>query len=204
MLFFAFCFIIRRNISQLYSKRSYKVRIISGSARGLKLLTPDGINTRPTADRVKEALFSSLADKISSSLVLDAFSGSGALGIEALSRGARRAVMTESDPKAFSLCRENLKKARLADRGEVILTDALSYIDKTSEFFDIIFLDPPYASGLYEPFLKKAEKHLAPGGIIIVEYEEKNLPVIPGFYSVTKEKKYGRVHLSYLTGVEQH
>ena len=180
------------------------MRIISGSARGLKLLTPDGLDTRPTADRVKEALFSSLSDKIPSSLVLDAFSGSGALGIEALSRGAARAVMTDSDPKAFSLCRENLLKSRLSDRGEVILTDALSYIDKTKDIFDIIFLDPPYASGLYEPFLKKAERHLAPGGIIIVEYEEKNLPVIPACYRVIKEKKYGRVHLSYLTGVEQY
>lgn len=180
------------------------MRIISGSARGLKLLTPDGLDTRPTADRVKEALFSSLSDRILSSRVLDAFAGSGALGIEALSRGARRAVMTEKDPKAFSLCRENLSKSRLSDSGEVILTDALSYIDKTEEIFDIIFLDPPYASGLYEPFLEKAREHLAPGGIIIAEYEEKHLPVIPGFYSIIKEKKYGRVHLSYLTGVEQY
>lgn len=180
------------------------MRIISGSARGLKLLTPDGLFTRPTADRVKEALFSSLSDRIPSSLVLDAFAGSGALGIEALSRGARRAVMTEKDPTAFSLCRENLKRSRLSDCGEVILTDALLYLDKTAELFDIIFLDPPYASGLYEPFLKKACEHLAPGGVIVVEYEEKNLPVIPDFYCVVKEKKYGRVHLSYLTGVEQH
>lgn len=180
------------------------MRIISGSARGLKLKALEGLTTRPTADRVKEALFSSLSEKIVCATVLDAFAGSGALGIEALSRGAERAVFIEKDKAAYSVCKENLSRSALSGKASVFMTDSLSYTDQTTELFDIIFLDPPYASGLYEAFLKKARHCLAPGGIIIVEFEEKNAPIIPDCYNVLKEKRYGRVHLTYLTGVEQH
>lgn len=180
------------------------MRIIAGSARGLKLKAPDGQNTRPTADRVKEALFSSLSDKLSGARVLDAFSGSGALGLEALSRGAKEAVFIENGREAFGVLKENLNKSGLSSRGKLFFTDALSYIEKTDEQFDIIFLDPPYASGLYERFLLFAEKNLAEGGIIVLEYEEKNAPAIPDIYSVIKQKHYGRVHLSFISGVEQN
>lgn len=180
------------------------MRIISGSARGLKLKTLDGDVTRPTADRVKEALFSTLSPKIKSATVLDAFAGSGALGIEALSRGSARAVFTEKNRAAYCVCKENLIRSGFGEKGDVILTDALSYLDKTSELFDIIFLDPPYASGIYEEFLSRAKSHLAPDGIIVTEYEEKNAPLISSEFSVIKEKKYGRVHLSYITGVERY
>lgn len=180
------------------------MRIIAGSARGLKLNTLDGLKTRPTADRVKEALFSSLTERLCGASVLDAFSGSGALGIEALSRGAFKAVFCENDKDALGVCRKNLEKARLSDKGKVLFTDAVSYIKKDGEKFDIIFVDPPYASGLYGEFLAHAKKRLSPGGIIVLEYEEKNAPAISEDYWVIKKKRYGRVNLSYLMGVEQN
>lgn len=180
------------------------MRIIAGSARGLKLKTLDGLTTRPTADRVKEALFSSLSAKLTGSFVLDAFAGSGALGLEALSRGAASAVFIENNRDAFGVLRENIVRSRLERHADAKLCDVMAYIEKTSEKFDIIFLDPPYASGLYELFLVKAEKKLKPDGIIVLEYEEKNAPVIPDAFTVIKQKHYGRVHLSFLSGVEQH
>lgn len=180
------------------------MRIIAGSAKGLKLNTLDGLKTRPTADRVKEALFSSLTEKLYGASVLDAFAGSGALGIESLSRGAFKAVFCENDKDALILCRKNLEKARLSDKGEVLFQDAVSYIKKDGEKFDIIFVDPPYASGLYGEFLMYAKKRLSPGGVIVLEYEEKNAPDIFGDYVEIKKKRYGRVNLSYLMGVEQN
>ncbi len=176
------------------------MRVIAGSAGGLRLNTLDGIKTRPTADRVKEALFSSLSDKLISSSVFDAFAGSGALGIEALSRGASNCVFCENDRDAYNICVENLKKTHLEGKGKIVFSDAISYIKNSNEKFDIIFLDPPYSSGLYELFLTTAYKNLSPGGLIIAEYEEKNAPNIPCMYNIFKKKRYGRVNLVYLSG----
>ena len=179
------------------------VRIIAGTLRGLTLDTPAGLDTRPTADRVKEALFSSLTPYLRGSKVLDAFSGCGALALEALSRGADFAVMCENNKSAYSVCRKNIEKARLSERTNLLLTDALSYIKNTTEKFDIIFLDPPYAKGLYENFLISAADKLTPGGLIIAEYEEAHTPVVPASLTVIKQKKYGRVNLLYLSGVDE-
>ena len=179
------------------------LRIIAGSLRGLTLDTPAGLDTRPTADRVKEALFSSLTPYLKGARVLDAFSGSGALALEALSRGADFAVMCEIGKQAFSCCRKNIEKAKLSERTSLLLTDALSYIRNTEEKFDIIFLDPPYAKGLYDEFLVHAAKKLNSGGIIIAEYETAHSPNIPETLSVIKQKKYGRVNLLYLSGADE-
>ena len=179
------------------------MRIISGSLRGLTLDTPDGLDTRPTADRVKEALFSSLTPYIPGSRVLDAFSGSGALALEALSRGADFAVMCENSKVAYSVCRKNIDKARLSEKTSLLLTDSLSYIKNTEEKFDIIFLDPPYAKGLYDNFLVYAAKKLSPGGVIIAEYEVAHSPNIPETLTVIKQKKYGRCNLAFLSGVDE-
>ena len=179
------------------------MRIIAGNLRGLNLDTPDGLDTRPTADRVKEALFSSLSPYISGAKVLDAFSGSGALALESLSRGAAFAVMCENNKTAYSVCKKNIEKARLTDKTKLLLTDALSYIKTTNEKFDIIFLDPPYAKGLYNEFLIHAASKLSEGGIIIAEYEVAHTPEIPASLSVIKQKKYGRVNLLYLSGVDK-
>ena len=179
------------------------LRIIAGNLRGLNLETPDGLDTRPTADRVKEALFSSLTPNLPGARVLDAFAGSGALALEALSRGADFAVMCENSKAAFSACRKNIEKSRLSDKTSLLLTDALSYIKNTKETFDIIFLDPPYAKGLYEEFLSFAAEKINKGGIIIAEYEEAHTPQVPPSLTVTKQKKYGRCNLLYLSGVDE-
>ncbi len=179
------------------------MRIIAGSLRGLTLETLPGLDTRPTADRVKEALFSSLTPCLPGARVLDAFSGSGALALEALSRGASFAVMCENSKAAHQVCRKNIEKSRMKDRTSLLLTDAVTYIKNTSEKFDIIFLDPPYAKGLYEEFLLNAANKLKDGGVIIVEYEEAHTPEVPASLVVTKQKKYGRVNLLYLSGVDE-
>lgn len=179
------------------------MRIIAGNLRGLNLDTLDGLDTRPTADRVKEALFSSLSPYLSGAKVLDAFSGSGALALESISRGASFAVMCENSKAAYSVCKKNIEKARLTDKTKLLLTDALSYIKTTDEKFDLIFLDPPYAKGLYDDFLLNASDKLAEGGIIIVEYELAHCPNIPDTLSAVKQKKYGRVNLLYLSGVDK-
>ena len=147
------------------------MRVITGKARGVNLKTPEGLQTRPTTDRVKEALFSVIQFDIPTSSVLDLFGGTGQLGIEALSRGAKRAVFVDESDKACRLIRENLKRTRLEGEGSVVRSDYLAYLGRCHEKFDIIFLDPPYA----EVFLKNALKKiteidiLQSGGIIVTE-----------------------------------
>lgn len=174
------------------------MRIISGSKRGLKLDSLNGLHTRPTADRVKEALFSSLSEYLPSAVVLDACAGSGALGLEALSRGASHAVFCENNRAAFAVCRANIDKARLGASADVVLSDVCSYIASSSLTFNLVFLDPPYASGLYEPVLSLLPRVLAPGALVVVEFEASHTPAVPSGYTVVKQKRYGRVHLAYL------
>ncbi len=123
------------------------MRVIAGSARRLTLKTIEGMDTRPTTDRIKETLFNMIHNDIYGCTFLDLFSGSGAIGIEALSRGAKAAVFVEKNPKAADCIRENLKAARLADRATLLncdISDALRRLEPRKEAFDFIFMDPPY------------------------------------------------------------
>ena len=126
------------------------MRVVAGSARGTVLKTPEGMLTRPTADRVKEAVFSILHFDVQEALVLDLFGGTGQLGIEALSRGAKRAVFVDHQQKACELIRENLRRTRFSERASVVRGDYLEYLKRTREQFDIILLDPPYAENFLE------------------------------------------------------
>jgi len=153
----------------------YIMRVIAGSARGCKLLAPKGLGTRPTADRMKEDLFNILAPYLPDASFLDLYSGSGAIGIEALSRGARDAVFVDSSPEAISAIEANLRKTRLAEHAEILHMNALVALRQFGdENFSIIFLDPPYGN---EKELKSTLNFLAQGnllandGIIIVEWE---------------------------------
>ena len=128
------------------------MRVITGKARGIQLKTPQGMLTRPTADRVKEALFSIIRFDVANARVLDLFGGTGQLGIEALSQGAKSAVFVDAREEACALIRENLKRTRLSEQGSVVRCDYLDYLNCCREKFDIIFLDPPYA----EVFLETA------------------------------------------------
>ena len=120
------------------------MRVISGSARSLRLKTIEGNGTRPTTDRIKETLFNMINDRMYDCRFLDLFSGSGAIGIEALSRGAREAVFVENNKKAVSCIKENLKFTKLIDRAQIIERNAESAVAGLSGRFDVIFMDPPY------------------------------------------------------------
>ena len=122
------------------------MRVIAGSARRLTLKTIEGMDTRPTTDRIKETLFNMIQNDIYGCTFLDLFSGSGAIGIEALSRGAKEAVFVEKNPKAADCIRDNLKAARLADKATLLncdISDALKRIENRKRAFDFIFMDPP-------------------------------------------------------------
>ena len=178
------------------------MRIISGSARGLKLKSLEGSDTRPTLDNVKEAIFSMLFDKTRDAGVLDLFAGSGALGIEALSRGAKEAVFVDANPKACAVVKANLESARMQERASVIRANALEYLataQKSGKGFDIIFLDPPYALGLLNEALGLIWEFglLKRGGVIVCEFDSGNKPDIK-FFNLVKDKRYGRVCVNIL------
>ena len=175
------------------------MRVITGKARGVQLKTPDGMLTRPTADRVKEACFSIINFDIPGAKVLDLFGGTGQMGIEALSRGADSAVFVDMREDACKIIRENLKRTKLEAQAKVVRCDYLEYLRRSKEKFDIIILDPPYA----EVFLENALKCVAEidilqsGGIIVTERPlgKELLCEFDGF-SRSKDYKYGNTLLT--------
>lgn len=181
------------------------MRIISGSARGLKLATLEGTETRPTLDRVKEPLFSIIQTKIKDAKVLDLFAGSGALGLEALSRGAQNAVFTDISKRAVEVINQNIKKMKFEEKSVVLnqsYEKTLKELASESKEFDLIFLDPPYASGLLENAIQEIISYnlLSKEGIIIVETDmESELQKVQNIGLHIKDiRKYGRVILLML------
>ena len=175
------------------------MRVITGKARGIVLKTPDGMLTRPTADRVKEALFSIIQFEIPGAHVLDLFGGTGQLGIEALSRGAASAVFVDSREDACKLIRENLKRTNFEHQGKVVRCDYLQYLKRCTEKFEIIILDPPYAEVFLENALKSITEIdiLHSGGIIIAERPlGKDLPWEFAGFTRSKDYKYGKTVLT--------
>ena len=175
------------------------MRVISGTKRGIQLKTPTGMDTRPTADRVKEALFSILQFDLPGTKVLDLFGGTGQLGIEALSRGAYHAVFIDQSKSACSTIKENLRRTDFQNCTTVVQSDYLSYLQNTREKFDIIFLDPPYAEVFLENSLKLITEIdiLQSGGIIVAERPlGKELPWSFLGYTRSKDYKYGKTLLT--------
>ena len=175
------------------------MRVITGKARGIQLKTPEGMLTRPTADRVKEALFSIINFDIPGANVLDLFGGTGQLGIEALSRGASSAVFVDAREESCKLIRENLKRTKLEQNAKVIRSDYLDYLGRCREQYDIIFLDPPYAEVFLENAIKRITEIdiLRSNGIIVAERPlGKELPWDFEGYSRSKDYKYGKVLLT--------
>ena len=175
------------------------MRVISGKARGIALKTPQGQATRPTADRVKEAMFSIIQFDIPGAKILDLFGGTGQLGIEALSRGASSCVFIDEREEACKLIRENLKRTKLESSAKVIRSDYLRYLAACQDKFDVVLLDPPYAEIFLENSLKMITEIdiLQSGGIIVTEHPlGKELSVeFPG-YSRSKDYKYGSTLLT--------
>ena len=175
------------------------MRVITGIARGVQLKTPEGLKTRPTSDRVKEALFSIIQFDVPCAKVLDLFGGTGQLGIEALSRGAASAVFVDEGEKACALIKENLRRTKLSDQAKVVRSDYMQFLQTCRETFDIVLLDPPYAEVFLENALKKlAEIDILNSGAIIVAERpvEKELPwEFPGL-TKTKDYRYGKTVLT--------
>ena len=208
------------------------MRVITGSARGAKLATLDSDATRPTSDKVKEAIFSMIQFDLEGRAVLDLFGGSGQLAIEALSRGADRAVIVDSSRDATAVIIENAKKTRLFDRCRVSTSDYASYLRGAAgrEKFNIIFLDPPYNTSLLADSLSGIAKAgiLAEGGIIVTESdtgfrgkhtktkkeallsEDETVADVFGgdakvasLYKIEKTKIYGRTRVTILSAAEK-
>lgn len=178
------------------------MRIIAGTARGLKLSSLDSLDTRPTLDRVKEPLFSMLMPYLDGANVLDLFAGSGALGLEALSRGALKCTFVDKNPKCRSVIEGNVKKARFDEKSVVKTEDFAKFLDFCTEKFSLVFLDPPYKAGVYDECLKLLSKNglLADNAVVVLEadadekFSEENF----NGFSLLKERKYGRVKLYIL------
>ena len=176
------------------------MRIITGLARGRKLKEPKGMDIRPTADMIKEAIFNIIQFDIEGRRVLDLFAGTGQLGIEALSRGASACVFVDESRDAVALVKDNLKRLDIPG-GTVMQTEALGYLTK-AEKFDLIFIDPPYDSGLLEKSLSRIFQFdiLSEGGIIICESQKKwpERDASPP-YTLKRAYAYGKVKLTVYT-----
>lgn len=181
------------------------MRIITGSAKGTKLKTPQGFNTRPTADRIKESLFNILGPKIKDALVLDLFAGTGNLGLEALSRGARRSVFVDHNSTSVSVIKENSVRTKLMEKTEVCRGDVLKTLLRLKHekrFFDIIFCDPPYNEGLVQQVLTFLDVNplLHPGGLLILEHSRHDLlPSNLKTMRIDRIERYGETVLSFVT-----
>lgn len=175
------------------------MRVITGTARGRKLKELIGMDTRPTTDRVKEAEFSVIQFEIEGRRVLDLFAGTGQLGIEALSRGAAHCTFVDTRREAVSLIRENLAHTQLEDRGTVIQSDFLAFLTHIKEKFDVIFLDPPYESGMLEKAIETITKIdiVSENGIMVCENGSNSAwPEVPKPYRLQKEYRYGKIRVA--------
>lgn len=173
------------------------MRVITGSARGRRLITLDGDDVRPTTEKVKEALFSIIQFEIEGRRVLDLFAGSGQLGIEALSRGAKNAVFVDSSKKSVEVVKKNLESTGFEKSAVVLNTDSISFLRTRAEKYDIVFLDPPYRTGLLKQALNNIERVMSDSGVIVAEcpYDE-DFPENAGGFLKTKEYKYGKIKLA--------
>ncbi len=150
------------------------MRIIGGEAKGRRLKAPQGAGTRPTADRVRETIFNILGQRLSGERVLDLYAGSGALGLEALSRGAATAVLVERDREAAKICTENAATLGYGGRAEVVRAEVPAALGRIAGPFDLVFVDPPYALGPGEALQLLAARGLvAPGGLVVAEHGKR-------------------------------
>ena len=175
------------------------MRVITGTARGRRLKTPENYDVRPTTDNVKESVFNILQFDIEGRRVLDLFAGTGQLGIECMSRGASEVVFVDKSRDSLNIVRDNLKTCGF--KAPVVQEDAVSYL-KHCGTFDVIFVDPPYDSGLYEPVLDTISRLdiLSNGGIIVCETRRENqLPEMKTPYRKRREYTYGKVKICIYT-----
>lgn len=186
------------------------MRIITGSAKGKKLATLEGEATRPTSERIKEAIFSSLQFDIENRAVLDLFAGSGQMALEALSRGAASAMLIDSASEAIAVCKENARHTALFDRCRFLVSDYRNFIRKAAgeRKFDLVFIDPPYAMACCTEALKRLcdAKLLLPGALVVLESGEEQIDTESlTSFEVQKSTAYGKktaVHILLYRGEE--
>jgi 16S rRNA (guanine(966)-N(2))-methyltransferase RsmD len=173
------------------------MRVITGEARGRRLITLEGEDVRPTTEKVKEAIFSAIQFDIQGRRFLDLFAGSGQMGIEALSRGAESATFVDSSRRAVDIVRKNLNSVGFYDRAKVLHTDSLSFLEMNSEMYDIVFLDPPYGTGLLQEVLPKVFENVKKTAVIIVENpENEEIFENYGEFMLDRQKHYGKIKVS--------
>jgi 16S rRNA (guanine966-N2)-methyltransferase len=175
------------------------MRVIAGTARGRRLAAPKDPQTRPISDKVKESLFGSIGERIVGARVLDLYAGSGAIGIEALSRGAAAATFVERGRPALSAIRENLVRTGLADRAVVESRAVETFLDSTADGpWDVVVLDPPYAERTLDVPLDRLRAHLAPRALVVVKHFWRTpMPTDTGF-AVTRSRRFGETALTFL------
>lgn len=172
------------------------MRIIAGSARGKRLKTLPGEDTRPTLERVKEGMFSAVQNWLPGAAVLDLFAGSGQLGLEALSRGASRCVFVENQRAAAQVVRDNLASTGLAG-GTLVQSDAMAFLARCTDRFDLVLLDPPFAAGLYPELLQKVAGVCAPRALVLCENaRQSEMPGEAAGLRLEKQYRYGTVMVS--------
>lgn len=173
------------------------MRVITGIARGRRLKTLEGIDVRPTTDKVKEAMFSAIQFDLPGATVLDLFAGSGQLGIEALSRGAAHAFFVDQSAKSIAVVHENLQATQLTESATVIQRNSHDYLQCCTKTFDLAFLDPPYRNGILEEILPLLSPHMNPNGKILCEHEETlDLPEKFDRIYLKKTYKYGKIKIA--------
>ena len=181
------------------------MRVISGTSRGRKLMTPRHQSLRPTSDRVKESIFDMLQDDVQDKVVLDLFAGTGNLGIEALSRGARRALFVERGRQALRLIQRNLAQVGLEGRSEILPKDAnraIGILNQRGECFDLILMDPPYEKGLIQITLMKLNFNpiYHKDSILVVEHNRREpLPHVLDGWNLVRQRRIGDTLISILT-----
>ncbi|QDF64908.1 16S rRNA (guanine(966)-N(2))-methyltransferase RsmD [Mycoplasma nasistruthionis] len=185
----------------IYYKRKIMLRIVAGKFRHLQITQPDLKTTRPTMDKVREAIFSSIQFELPNAVFLDLFAGSGAFAIEAISREAKAAIAVENNKETFSILRENVLKTKSNQLFDLHYKGALDYLKISKQKFDIVFIDPPYVE--YELINQclielKQRDLLSENFTVIIETNDAKKIIFDDFYYLYKQKKYGKVEVLYL------
>ncbi|MBO5395354.1 MAG: 16S rRNA (guanine(966)-N(2))-methyltransferase RsmD [Clostridia bacterium] len=173
------------------------MRVITGQARGRRLISPEGNDVRPTTDKVKESLFNIIQFRLAGACVLDLFAGSGQLGIEALSRGAEKAVFVDSSRKSLDVVKKNIELCKFTSQAQTFLLDAAAYLRMTSEKFDVVILDPPYHKNLCVSALELLGNAVNEDAVVICETQsDEELPENVGCFIIDRVYSYSSIKLT--------